>query len=251
MAKLSFFISTASLVEPFLVEFQSEHPLAPFLFEELTYLTTIIMRRVVKPEVLEGCTSVIKLDTKSDNLLPASKINMEHETRSALNNSKPKPTDDMIVKFTIDCKNCYVKMIKKLQERSPLKYSFTKYISCVDPKLISSNTAEAQKRLDFCLNALHDNHKLISGSTADKMKQEFDEVLRSSAVIQSMKNYNRREERLDKFWMNVLDIVKITFLNLKCFLEIIFIFYLMAMLLLSAGFQSTKRQLLKIKPTIV
>ena len=52
-AKLALFISLATLVEPILREFQSDCRLPPFLYEEITYLITAIMRRFVKLEVVE------------------------------------------------------------------------------------------------------------------------------------------------------------------------------------------------------
>ena len=102
-AKLTFFISIASMVEPFLTEFQSDDPLAPFLYEELTYLTRNIMTRVVKKDFLEKLTSIIKVEMKNENLISAKEIDLGFQTRSTLKNTKPKSSDDLISKFRNDC----------------------------------------------------------------------------------------------------------------------------------------------------
>lgn len=223
LPKLAFFKSTAALVEPFLVEFQSEDPLAPFLHSELTSLTTNIMRRVVKKDVLQTSTSVIKVDMKSDNLLPASKVDIGFATNAALKQSRVKASDDLVVKFLNDCKNGLVKMIKKIQERSPLRYNLTRYITCLDPILISEHTDLAQSRMDSCLEALQDKNKLICGSLADKIKTEYNDLLRHDSVMQSMKLYKREEKRLDTFWMEVTDIPRRECTNLKYFIKTILI----------------------------
>ena len=95
MAKLSFFKTAASLVELFLREFQSEDPLAPLLHRELTDLTTTIMQRVVKQEVLAKNTSVIKVQMTSDNLIPVMNVDLEFLTKSAPKNAKP--SDELVL----------------------------------------------------------------------------------------------------------------------------------------------------------
>ncbi|KAJ8678193.1 hypothetical protein QAD02_013980 [Eretmocerus hayati] len=52
-AKLSFCASVAAMMEPFLTEFQSDAPMAPFLYKELERMARTIMRRFVKREILE------------------------------------------------------------------------------------------------------------------------------------------------------------------------------------------------------
>ena len=71
-AKLAFFISLATLVEPILREFQSDCRLPPFLYQEITYLITAIMR-IVKLEVVEKNSSIMKIKLKDSNFMVASK----------------------------------------------------------------------------------------------------------------------------------------------------------------------------------
>jgi len=53
-AKLAFFHSLATDFEPFLTEFQSDAPLAPFLYSTLTLLLRTCLVRFVKEEVLSS-----------------------------------------------------------------------------------------------------------------------------------------------------------------------------------------------------
>lgn len=53
IAKVTFFVSLASELEPFLVRFQSSKPLSPFLFEACESLLRNLLSRILKPNVIE------------------------------------------------------------------------------------------------------------------------------------------------------------------------------------------------------
>ena len=63
-AKLAFFESIASTVEPFLTRFQPNAPLAPLMYEELISLQKQIIKRFVKAEVLQSATLQLLMLTK-------------------------------------------------------------------------------------------------------------------------------------------------------------------------------------------
>lgn len=76
-AKLAFFESFAKLVEPFLTFFQSDAPLAPYLYERLHGLIENVMKKIVIKEVFKIYDSLEKIDlSKEENLLPISKIEL-------------------------------------------------------------------------------------------------------------------------------------------------------------------------------
>lgn len=129
-AKLVFFITVANLVEPFLNEFQTDAPMAPFLYEDLKFLLTSIVERIVKKEILDD-TLVTSIDLKKrDNFLKALQIDLGFKTQKALSNVKTKVLEEKITKFKIACFNFYFGVVEKLFERLPLKYNLTRYISC-------------------------------------------------------------------------------------------------------------------------
>ncbi|KAG8175678.1 hypothetical protein JTE90_010153 [Oedothorax gibbosus] len=59
--KLEFFKGLANDVEPFLKRYQSDEPLAPFLYSDLTSLLKIQLERFLKPEVLESVDKITDL----------------------------------------------------------------------------------------------------------------------------------------------------------------------------------------------
>ena len=79
-AKLGFIVSVAKPVERFLKSFQSDKPMVPFLSKQLEELTRDIFNRFVKPEVMEGATTVLKLISvdieQKDNQKSVHRINI-------------------------------------------------------------------------------------------------------------------------------------------------------------------------------
>ena len=75
-----FSLSICRDIEPFLILFQTERPVAVFLFQKLKELIVSLMERFVKPDVLQANCSgykLLKLDlTKEDNFLPIESINV-------------------------------------------------------------------------------------------------------------------------------------------------------------------------------
>ena len=70
--KLAFFSSIAEENEPFLTRFQSDAPMAPFLYTELNSIIVTLLSMIVKNEIMTKETSVFKIDLKdSKNLILA------------------------------------------------------------------------------------------------------------------------------------------------------------------------------------
>ena len=79
--KLHFFAYVANLVEPFLVKYQTDNPMIPFLYFDLKEIIIKLLEIIVKPDVLEKCKSWQKLkglDLSLDkNLLTDEKLNQD------------------------------------------------------------------------------------------------------------------------------------------------------------------------------
>ena len=56
-AKLRFFLSVAKQIEPFLVVYQTDKPMGPFLSRDLYKLVKSLMGRFVKSALLKDVTS--------------------------------------------------------------------------------------------------------------------------------------------------------------------------------------------------
>ena len=141
LAALHFSLCISNEIEPYLVLFQAERPLAVFLFEKLKELLVSLMERFVKPEVFAKKDTVGKMlrpDLTNGNNLRAVE-NFKVGSAATLVCKKAKTTHAIEVqKFKTNARNLLVHLVKKLKERSPLRYKFTLYISSHLPTQIAA-----------------------------------------------------------------------------------------------------------------
>ena len=72
MVKLSFFSFFASLFQPFLLKYQTNKPMMPYLYPGLVALLKSDLQLVVKDDVLEKCSSgvdLLKIDLGSKDMI--------------------------------------------------------------------------------------------------------------------------------------------------------------------------------------
>lgn len=103
-AKLAFFVSISSLLEPFLKEFQCDAPMAPFLHKELTIMLSTVMNKFVKPEIMaNNSSSLAEIDLfKKADLIEPKKVALGHLTRVTLRKSTF--SDKEILPFRQNCR---------------------------------------------------------------------------------------------------------------------------------------------------
>ncbi|XP_048512809.1 uncharacterized protein LOC125501482 [Athalia rosae] len=200
--KLAFFQSFASEIEPFLREFQSNDPLAPFLYNAVASVLMTTMSRFVKPEVLKAY-SLTKIDLeKADNLLFAKDINLGYTTNDAFRHTKlVKPVD--ISRFREECRKCLRIFVTKILQKSPLKFPIVKAISCFNPAIAIKNDLSC-KRLSTALEIFVESN-WISGIQANKIDREYKRIISLPTVQEKFKQF-KRTERLDHFWMRLIEL---------------------------------------------
>ena len=54
-ARLEFFSFIARILKPYLVIFQSDHPLAPFMYDELSVILYRLLRLIIKKKKVDNC----------------------------------------------------------------------------------------------------------------------------------------------------------------------------------------------------
>ena len=128
-AELEFSLHISKLIEPFLIFFQAERPLAVFLFERLNELMNSLLEKFVKPEVLAKKTSakgkmgitLVKersskgTSLKEENLLSIEKVKIGHGAERIIR--KMKIVDALEVKkFRTSCRLFLVTLVEKLKE---------------------------------------------------------------------------------------------------------------------------------------
>lgn len=200
--KLLFFQTLAADVQPFLTKFQSDNPLAPFIYSEISIILQSAFRRFIKLDVLEN-NSLLDIDFKNaKNQLTAKEINIGYGTDSALRKCK-NVTGLEKLQFREQCRKCMIAFVSKIMERSPIKYPLVRSITCLDPR-IALQKKLSNIRLSRLLKIFVED-QIISGLTADKIDQEYKSLCEQSIVVEKMKNFDQSTNRLDHFWLGIIN----------------------------------------------
>lgn len=189
-AKLTFCLSVSKQIEPFLVRYQTDKPMVPFLSGDLFKLIKSLMDRFIKPTVMKDVTSatkVAKIDLSKDDIyLEYSKVDIGFVTETTLKELGKKVTDRQLLDFRVSCKNWLKATVAKLLNKTAVQYSLANNLSCLDPRLIQ----ETEKNVTRMKSILR---LLVQCNRVDP--NEVDEMLRQYTDY----NAAMREKELSKF----------------------------------------------------
>ena len=121
-AKLEFFAYTAAELEPFMREFQTNKPYAPFLYDRLRSILTTLMGRFMKSHVIESAKSgleLVKLDAKKEsNCLPNKEVQVgfgaQRAVAKAVANNKSSTSSALSVTFRKEAKEIMQVIVCKM-----------------------------------------------------------------------------------------------------------------------------------------
>ena len=205
-AKLQFFAFIAGIFEPYLVIFQTDMPMVPFMFAELKKIFDKLHRLVFRQESLAASIT--------DKLKKKWLSNTEHHLENGLVDlgaATKKLLNDVMVsaekkrKFQGQCKQMVLDILLKLSERSPLRYTIVRSASCLSPANMINSPKECSQRFTILANRLFDLKK-ISASVADNSKYQFDQFLKVAQYDQKeqFQKFSFKKDRLDIFFAQFL-----------------------------------------------
>ena len=177
-AKLSFFSYIASILQPFLTKYQTQKPMIPCLYGDLTKIYKSLLKVIVKDDVVDECTGyqLPKIDMeKPENVKKEKNFNIGFVTEGIINKLKKK---DMVTKkqindFYANVKTCIKALINKLNERCPLNSVVVRNAVVFNPILIIRSKAKIlQKKLKPLLQHLT-SLKIILASNCDKIISQY------------------------------------------------------------------------------
>lgn len=217
-AKIHFFIFVANDIEPYLRRFQTNHPMAPLLYDETVRVQRSILSKFIKSSVLLDLPgnqlSEIDLDEK-DNLLDVSKVSIGiganaelKKIETAMEKKKTTVTKRAVLEFRTECRNFLKEFCLKVFQRSPIKYDVVHWISCLSPRRIHSEPEEA---LDLMLKLLQHLAASfwIDEVNADKAHAQFTEMVwriqGDRTLSDKFKNWKESDSRLDQFYLEIFD----------------------------------------------
>ena len=160
--------------------------MVPFLSMQIGDILHRLMRFFVPKHVLETVNSPFKLEQiyvkKSENIVGMSQIKLSTGAASVLEKVPSKLHDGLKKGFL---KFLQV-MIKRIQEKSPVKYKLVRNAACLNSVVMSSMDPEAlQKMFGSIVDTMHKNKGIMS-KDADTAKEQYDYFLSNEVS----KNYN-------------------------------------------------------------
>jgi hypothetical protein len=205
-AKIAFFISVATILYPFLKRFQSSNPLGPFLYDAVYDLVSQLMKRLIKKDIIKAASTPAKLlkINVADEKTWSHVMNVDIGVSARVYLSKSGVSEQHNRQFRVECQHFLKNTIYKILEKSPLKFPIVRCISCLNPKLICSNTVLSEKRMDKLLEILHTT-KNVTSVVADSAKVQYSTLCLYSENNwkDNFSSFDQNSTRLDIFYANL------------------------------------------------
>ena len=164
--KLLFAITVAKQVEPFLVKYQSDKPMLPFLVSDLVQMLKGLVERFVKQEPLKKLTTPDKLArfdvTDNDSHKRFDLIDIDFSANKKLKElmNKTKVSERQLMELRMACKSCLQKRVASILEKAPIKYPLARNLACLNPIKIAANKELCLARFKRILGALVEANRL-------------------------------------------------------------------------------------------
>ena len=208
--KLEFFSFIAGLLEPYLLAYQTDSPMIPFMYEDLQKLVTNLLKLFVKSSIIESCASGLdlkKIDLfNKQNLVKNKDIVLGFAADTKLSEMKRQDiiNDAQAAEFRKGCGLFLVYLTNKIFERSPLGSVVVRTASIFNPKVLQSDPhLQNEKKMKRLLNHLV-NLKLIPATFADKALSQFSDYLLADVRLnQKFIEFDRKIQRLEFFFEDV------------------------------------------------
>ena len=206
LSKLAAFMSIATQLQPFLTAFQSDNPLMPFVCGELSSIVRALMKRIVKPDILDEATNTTRLLAikykEPANCLHPQKFDVGYlagaSTKELLR--KKEISEGALLRFRNELAAFVCAVISKIIEKTPIGYAFARRLACLDPVSIATSTTQAAIQFKLVVDYLVKQQHL-QGRNCDELIRQYNEFLDSVVRPNSpaFKDFDFHKQRLDEF----------------------------------------------------
>jgi hypothetical protein len=175
-AKVAFFVTVGKSTEQFLVKYQTDKPMAPFLGEDLEGLLMSFTKRFIKASVLH-CKQVLQIDlANQDNHKSYKEIDVGFVATEVLKASKV--SDRVKMQFRCTCQDIMTVFVQKLCEKCPLLYPIVRNLSCLNPHKIAREPQAVIGKFHRVLKCMTDA-RLVLLSDCDAITTEYADFVHS------------------------------------------------------------------------
>ena len=198
-AQLGFMRSVSLELEQYLSKYQSNDPLLPFMFSDLSTMLEHLLGRIVKNQVLESANTsktLLSIDLKkTENLKPFHAVDIGFAASAALKGKGIK--DVKVLQFYGDCRKFLVDICMKIFVKSPLAFKFVRGASCFNPAIMTNSSIRTY-RVTAALEVLVET-KQLSPMEADIAKRDYLDFSSKEEVVKYLKKFDPKTDRLDDF----------------------------------------------------
>ena len=209
-ARLTFFESVARQFDQFLVRYQTDKPMVPFLCGDIDVTVRGLCQRFMKQSVLDEATSTAQLAKLNiddvDSHLPQSQIDpgfcaaKKLKELAAVTSIKQKLSERERMAFRMERKKGLVCATQKFLEKCPITYTTMRNLMCLDHQFIAGRKDDCIAKFGRVLHKLSDLHQ-VRDADCDTIQQQFrsfvNEVVPANST--TFKDFNPNNERLDTF----------------------------------------------------
>ena len=205
-AKLAFFSKISSELEVFLVRYQTDSPLMPFIYEDLSTIVVTLLGRVIRKDILEAKSlkQLTSLDLDNPGVrLPAENLDLGFAVKEEIKKVREELKKNDILQFRKEAGAFVKKIAQKINEKSPLKHILVKGFSSFSPSIML-NQGRCESRINTLLNELVHTGNLL-GRTADVIKHDYLMFVADASVMTENKEY-QRQIRLDDHFQRLYQV---------------------------------------------
>ena len=155
-AKIAFFCSVASVLEPFLRRFQTDAPMVPFLHAELFNVLLVLMKRFIKTDLMDKATTPQQLSKLDVNRKESSKepkdVDVGTEAKRFLSKASVSANEKLV--FREECLDFLVATVAKIFEKSLLRHKITRAVAFIVPATMINARSISEKRMEILVHIL-------------------------------------------------------------------------------------------------
>ncbi len=201
-SKLQFVLSVAKQVTPFLSFYQTDKAVLPFLPGDLYELLRNMMARFLKKDTLAEIKSVdkiIKVKVADKDLhAPYTQVDVGFVAEKLLKELlvKKSASEKQVMEFRMESKNCLQTIVEKLLEKSPIQYTLTRKLTCLDPRKMAKDKNSCKEKMKALLECLV-QVKRVDERDCDDIVREYSSFVDDYSTSSDFNNFDPSHNRLD------------------------------------------------------
>ena len=207
--KLLFFIDMCESIEHFLVTFQCDRPMVPFVVKEIYAIVRMVQQRfLVDTYCAKFEDNPMKAKVRDiQYYLTPQKIDLGRNANKFLNDQveASEITPKQVEGIKIDCRHGMIRFVEKIQNKSPADFTLALNMDCMDPVLITKKPKVAVEHFEKVTECFSDAN-LLSEVTLGKACRQFKNFVHNHKGNTKFKQFKfaEAEYRVDTLFYNAL-----------------------------------------------